>query len=97
MVKIAVEELDRTLTVPAGANLRESLLDSGVEVYPFAFALLNCRGRGICGTCRVKVTQGEENLSPRTTAELNKLRKRPDLRLACQCVVRGDVRILTLP
>ena len=97
MPKITVEELDRTLVVPPGANLREALLDAGVEVYPFVWALLNCRGHGICGSCRVKVTGGEENLSPRTDVESRKLRKRPDLRLACQCVVRGDVKVLTLP
>lgn len=97
MPTITIEDLDRKLAVPPGANLREALLDAGVTVYPFVFALLNCRGRGLCGTCRVKVTAGEDNLTPRTAAELRKLRKRPDLRLSCQIAVQGDCAIRTLP
>ena len=102
--KIVLEDLGRTLTVPSGANLREALLDGDVTLYPmaalslyFSPALLNCRGHGRCGTCRVKVTAGEDNLTPRTSAEMKKLRKHPDLRLACQVAVRGDCSVLTLP
>ena len=101
MPKVSIEGLDRTIVVPAGANLREALLDAGVTLYPFVNAVFNCRGEGLlgmrCGSCRVKVLEGEGNLSPRTTAEVKELSKRPDLRLACQVVVRGDCRVLTLP
>ena len=97
MAKITVEDLGRTLTVPPGANLREALLDADLTLYPFVFALTNCRGHGFCGTCRVQVTAGEDNLTPRTSAETKKLRKRPDLRLACQIAVRGDCSVRTLP
>ena len=97
MPKVSVPDLERVLTVPPGANLREALLDGDVTLYPFHAALLNCRGRGLCGTCRVKVISGEENLTPRTSAESKKLAGRPDLRLACQCAVRGDCAVLTLP
>ena len=95
--KIVLEDLGRALTVPSGANLREALLDADVTLYPFVSAVANCRGHGLCGTCRVKVTAGEDNLTPRTGAEMKKLRKRPDLRLACQVAVRGDCSVLTLP
>lgn len=97
MPKITIDGLDKVVTVPSGANLRESLMDAGVTLYPFVFALLNCRGKGLCGTCRVKPVDGADNLSPRTQAEAKKLARRPDLRLACQCVVRGDCTIQTLP
>ncbi len=97
MPKIILEDLGRTLVVPQGANLRETLLDQGITVYPFVYALLNCRGRGLCGTCRVRVTAGEDNLTPRTQAEMHKLRRRPDLRLSCQIAVRGDCAVRTLP
>ena len=97
MPKVVVEGLDRTLVVPPGANLRESLLDAGVTLYPFVFALLNCRGRGLCGTCKVRVAEGGDDLGPRTACEDRKLGNAPGLRLACQCVVRGDCRIETLP
>lgn len=97
MPKIRIEDLGREIQVAPGANLRESLLDAGVTVYPFVNALLNCHGRGLCGTCRVKVTAGEENLTSRTAAEERKLKNRKDLRLSCQIAVRGDCAITTLP
>ena len=97
MPKIRIEDLGREILVPNGANLRESLLDADVTVYPFVNALLNCHGRGLCRTCRVRVTSGEENLTPRTTAEEKKLKGRKDLRLACQIAVRGDCALTTLP
>ena len=97
MPKITLEDLGRSILVPSGANLRESLLDADVTVYPFVNALLNCRGHGLCGTCRVKVVSGEENLTPRTTPEEKKLKGRKDLRLSCQIAVRGDCTIQTLP
>ena len=97
MPKITVEDLGRTLVVPAGANLREALLDADVTLYPFVAAALNCRGRGLCGTCRVTIPAGEENLTPRTSREDKKLGNRRDLRLACQIAVRGDCAVRTLP
>lgn len=98
MPKVVVEGLDRTLVLPPGANLREALLDAGITLYPFVFALLNCRGRGLCGTCRVKVPEGEDNLGARTDREQAKLRGAAGgIRLACQVAVRGDCRIETLP
>ena len=97
MPKITLEDLGRSILVPPGANLRESLLDAGGTVYPFVNAILNCHGRGLCGTCRVKVASGEENLTGRTGAEERKLKGRKDLRLSCQIAVRGDCSITTLP
>lgn len=97
MPKVTIEGLGRAIAVPQGANLREALLENDLTLYPFVFALLNCRGKGLCGTCRVKVTAGEENLTPRSDCEERKLRKRPDLRLSCQVAVRGDCTVLTLP
>ncbi|NIR39356.1 MAG: (2Fe-2S)-binding protein, partial [Actinobacteria bacterium] len=56
---------------------------------------LHCRGRGICGTCAVRV---EGAVSEPTESELRRLRlppHRPDagLRLACQCSVLGDLTV----
>ena len=48
---------------------------------------------GICGTCRVKVIKGSENLSPVNKKELD-LDCSDNLRLACQCkILQGDVEI----
>ena len=55
-----------------------------------------CGGCAECGTCRVRVLAGMENLSPLTVDE-RELREDfpdrfgPDERLACQCRPLGDV------
>ncbi len=48
-----------------------------------------CRGRGRCGTCRVRVIKGGETLPPPSEMEAKTLarwRAEPDERLACQMV-----------
>jgi adenylate cyclase len=58
-----------------------------------------CGGRARCSTCRTLIVNGSENLSTQTDAEahlLGKLNAGPDVRLACQARVRGDVAIRPL-
>lgn len=51
--------------------------------------------KGDCGTCKIKIKQGENNLSPKTKKEEIFLQKSPskEHRLACQCSFHGDVVI----
>ncbi len=57
-----------------------------------------CGGHGLCGSCKVIVVSGQQNLSsPNDTemdlAERNRL---PDQeRIACQCKILGDIEITT--
>ena len=57
-----------------------------------------CGGGGTCSTCRVKVVVGSENLSPIGENEIA-YDLGPDVRLACQAHVEGDVgvRVLVIP
>jgi adenylate cyclase len=58
-----------------------------------------CGGRARCSTCRTLIVSGAENLTAQTDAEahlLGKLNAGPDVRLACQARVRGDVAIRPL-
>jgi ferredoxin len=81
-----------------GANLRFKALENGIDLYTFMGKMMNCGGYGQCGTCVVEVTEGMENLSPRTETEERKLKKRsPNCRLACQTLVHGNVSIVTKP
>ena len=57
--------------------------------------LHECGGMGKCSTCRVRVLQGHENLSPPNAVEqaMGKLRHwEPGVRLACQARVTGEVQ-----
>ncbi len=83
--------------VPKGANLREAALQHGIDLYVFPHNLLNCRGRGLCGTCRVKV-DNPQALSPRTLADERKCGwEGRSYRLACQSQVLDDVVVETNP
>ena len=49
-----------------------------------------CGGIGVCNRCRVRIVEGEGNLTPRTRFE-----KDAEQRLACQAVVLGDCTVTT--
>ncbi|MBK9063101.1 MAG: (2Fe-2S)-binding protein [Acidobacteria bacterium] len=57
-----------------------------------------CGGGGTCSTCRVEVVAGSENLSPIGENEIA-YDLGPNVRLACQAHVLGDVgvRVLVIP
>jgi len=84
-----------SIECPQGANLRVVLLRARLPLYTRVAEALHCRGRGLCGTCAVRI---EGPVTPPTVAERRRLRlppHQPDsgLRLACQCNVLGDVTI----
>lgn len=76
------------MEVPTGANL---LLEAASRGIPFPFRCTS----GKCGTCQMKVLQGEESLNPPTTQEVMRLEEQMDAgsRLACQTYVQGDIQI----
>lgn len=81
-----------------GANLRIKAIENNIDLYTFMGKMMNCGGYGQCGTCIVEITEGMENLSPRTPVEDRKLKKKPEnYRLACQCLVNGPVSVKTKP
>jgi ferredoxin len=78
---------------PLGANLRMVLVRARLPLYTVVARALHCRGRGLCGTCAVRI---EGAVSEPTAAELQRLKSFPHdpasgLRLACQCNVLGDL------
>jgi 2Fe-2S ferredoxin len=48
-----------------------------------------CGGDGACGTCRIEVVEGWDNLSPQTPEEVYKEIEAP-YRLSCQTKLIGD-------
>jgi ferredoxin len=62
-IKITVKRGDKVLEkliVDAGRNLRDILVQSDLSPYQGNFRNLNCRGMGICGTCKVYVLENSE-------------------------------------
>jgi len=108
MPKIVFVNDKKEVEAPDGANLRKEAIKAGIEVYKGLHRYLNCRGNGLCGSCKVLVKQGMENLSPKGLLEKFTLATAPttsfsivghedEMRLACRCTVHGDCTIETRP
>ncbi|NOY29052.1 MAG: (2Fe-2S)-binding protein [Planctomycetes bacterium] len=108
----------KEIEVPEGANLRKEAIKAGVNTHQglngFGAGLnkvLNCHGFGQCGTCRVNIVNGMENVSKAGVIEkLRFYNPIPDpvpcmayigneatMRLACQVTVHGDIEVETGP
>lgn len=104
MPKVTVVNEKKEIEVPMGANLREELRKNGIEVYPGFARYVNCFGHGTCGTCKVLVKKGMENLTGKGLMErmtifrmLSAIGHEDEMRLSCQCTVNGDCTVETQP
>src|SRR5262245_5341588 len=104
MPKVTIANEKKEIEVPAGSNLRKELRQAGIQVYKGLARFLNCHGLGQCGTCRILVKNGMENLSAKGKMErftlwrmLSTIGHEDEMRLSCQCTVNGDVTIETKP
>ena len=84
--------------VPEGDTVRYPALEKDVPVYCGLTKFANCHGNGFCGTDRVVVSPAS-NTNPLSFTEKiflrNDLKKNPNMRLACQVRVFGDVSVET--
>jgi ferredoxin len=78
------------LDVAKGTSLQDAVKQSGATL-PFGCRL------GSCGTCRVLVEEGMENLNPMTSEENDLFESLTSVgkteRLGCQLLVYGNVKI----
>jgi len=100
----------KKIEVEPGANLRREAMKAGVQVYPGIHKYVHCPGLGMCTTCRVHITQGDENCSKRSWWERISLKglfnplalfaaigHEKELRLSCRIRVNGDIEVETQP
>ncbi len=92
MLEIKFPDHNRTIKVEPGANLREAAIANKLSIYSHVFKILNCRGRGLCTTCKVIIESGD--VDPRNDVENKKL-KDPKLRLACQITIKDNMVVRT--
>ena len=108
MAKITFVKEKKTIEVPAGTNLRKAALENGFQVYWGPHQILNCLGWGSCGSCKVMITKGQDNVSKPGLKERLRILAGPllffwrignekSLRLSCQCKVNGDIEVETTP
>ncbi|MFQ5597496.1 MAG: 2Fe-2S iron-sulfur cluster-binding protein [Nitrospiria bacterium] len=92
--KIPISINEKTIEVEEGISVLAASMQAGVKHMHL------CGGRGLCSTCRVRVLEGEDQLSAMTNYERFSLRGHlsfaADVRLACQARVKGPVKIKTI-
>ena len=90
MPKVKNKDTGEEIEVSAGEELKEVVKDNG---WPIAYG---CED-GVCGTCIVEVSEGQDNMSPTGEIEEQTLEmmgmKDGEHRLSCQCKVNGDICI----
>ena len=84
MPRLTFADEGKSAEFPAGKTLLSCAGAMGVQVSHV------CGGDGACGTCRIEVVQGWENLTPPTPDETYKELEAPH-RLSCQAKLAGDV------
>jgi adenylate cyclase len=84
---------DKTVEIKEGESIRHAALKHNIPIANV------CGGNGRCSTCRILVLEGLENCSPRTDKEKNissYMSFSPEIRLACQTTVTGNVKVRRL-
>lgn len=79
----------REIEVACGAYLTAAAVAAEVEI------IHDCDGQGLCGTCRVRVEEGEKNLSPLDSRERAQLGETIEegWRLCCLVRISGDATV----
>lgn len=86
-VTININDSD-SVSVPAGKSLLSTLSDQNI------FLSSACGGKGSCGQCRVRVTEGGGQILPTEAVHFSRKEMKEDWRLACQVKVKEDMKIL---
>lgn len=96
---------DKRIEAEEGANLRKVARAHGINPYTGLNKIFNCRGNGLCGTCRVEIVDGK-GASSQTKSEENALRGYmpfyarkwdKNVRLSCRVEVKEDMQVKTNP
>jgi len=86
--EVILQPIGRRITVPSGLSVLDAARLAGVELVAI------CGGEGICGTCRVRVTEGSVSpLNLNEEGELSDEDIKKGFRLACQAQILSNVRI----
>jgi ferredoxin, 2Fe-2S len=86
MPRVTFDDHDKHADFDAGLTILRCAGEMGVRISQV------CGGDGACGTCRIEVVEGWDNLTPPTPDETYKELEAPH-RLSCQAKLIGDVRL----
>ncbi len=89
-ITIKSEDEQKELSVEGGNNLLSYLIDNNVEISS------SCGGKGTCGYCKVRVTEGGGQILPTEEIFMSRQERNEMMRLACQVKVKNDL-VITIP
>ena len=78
---------ERTITVPAGGKLLNTLSSNGI------FLSSACGGGGTCAQCKCIVEEGGGEMLPTEESHFTKREAKEGWRLSCQAPVKQDMKI----
>ena len=81
------EDADKTITVPAGGKLLQTLADQGIFI-PSA-----CGGGGTCAQCKCQVLDGGGSMLPTEESHFTMREAKEGWRLSCQVAVKQDMEL----
>jgi adenylate cyclase len=90
MPRVTFADEGQSAEFPAGKTLLSCSKEMGVRVSSV------CGGDGACGTCRIEIVEGWDNVTPPTPDETYK-ELDPPYRLSCQAKLIADVVIKKAP
>ncbi len=78
---------DKQITTPAGKSLLATMADNNI------FLPSACGGKGSCGQCRVRVTEGGGEPLPTEGVHFTRKEMKDNWRLGCQVKVKNDMAV----
>ncbi len=81
------DDPSKAIRARAGGTLLETLASKQI------FVSSACGGKGTCGVCKVKVTEGGGAPAPTERSHVNRAEAREGVRLSCQLKVKADISI----
>ncbi len=81
------DDPEKTITVPAGGKLLQTLADKGV------FLASACGGGGTCAQCKCEVHEGGGSMLPTEESHFTMREAKEGWRLSCQVPVKQDMKI----
>ena len=86
MPRVTFVDLIRSMEAPQGKTILQCALDMGILISHV------CGGDGACGTCRIEIVEGADQVTEPTIDEVVKEIEEP-YRLSCQTRLIGDVTV----
>ncbi len=87
-IHININDGKKNIEVETGSSLLATLAENDIHL---ASA---CGGKGSCGQCRVRVTEGGGNILPTETVHFSRKEQQAHWRLGCQVKVKEDMDII---